>query len=286
MALSQIQLEAFIEVAKLGSFSKAAAQLNLTQSALSHRIKNLEDILETSLLVRQVGGVKLTEAGTKLLKFCRVQSQAEDEFLQELIPRKEQGKLSGTLRIGGASTLVRSVLLPAIGELLRAHPDVRLEVHRRELRDLPGLLTGGQIDFLITCGSWQIPGTVEKLLGHEENVMIEAKRKDAIRDVYLDHDSDDQTTFEFLKKSGEKNLNIKRSFLTDIYGIIDGVAEGLGRAVAPMHLIEGCTDVKIVRGFKSLRTPIYGYQMKQPYYTRLHQAVSEHIEAKIPKLLS
>jgi len=113
MKLSQIQLEAFQEVARLGSFTKAAQHLNLTQSALSHRIKNLEDEFETALFVRQGGGIRLTELGTKLLQFCRVQSQAEEEFLLDLISKNAKNvKFSGTLRIGGVSSAIRSLVMP------------------------------------------------------------------------------------------------------------------------------------------------------------------------------
>ena len=285
MALSQLQLEAFLEVARVGSFTKAAAQLHLTQSALSHRIKNLEDTLETSLFLRQGSGVKLTEAGMKLMMFCRVQSQAEEEFIKEWAPKKNVKQLSGTLRIGGTSTLMRSTVVPCLSEMLSQHPEIKLELYTRELRELPGLLTHGQIDFLVICGSAQIPGALETLLGHEENVMIQSKKKNAIEDVYLDHDMEDQTTFEFFKINGQKAASLKRSFMDDIYGIIDGVAQGLGRAVAPMHLLSDRNDVKVVRGFKPMRTEVYLYQMKQPYYTKLHQAADKQLCTKIPSLL-
>ena len=73
MELSQDQLKAFYEVARQGSFTKAALSLALTQSALSHRIKNLESHLETSLFVRASTGIRLTETGKKLLQYVQVQ---------------------------------------------------------------------------------------------------------------------------------------------------------------------------------------------------------------------
>lgn len=286
MALSQIQLEAFIEVSRAGSFSKAAGALNLTQSALSHRIRNLEEQLQTALFLRRGTGVTLTEAGTKLLKFCRIQTQAEEEFVHEFLPKKERSsKLAGTVRIGGASTLVRSVVLPALGDLLRNNPEVRLHLYTRELNELPGLLHKGQIDFLVTCGTASIPGTTESLLGHEENVLVESGRRNAITQVFLDHDMDDQTTLNFLKANGKKSFNLTRSFLDDIYGILDGVSLGLGQAVAPRHLISNRKDLRVVESSKTYKTPVFLYHMEQPYYTKLHEAVVSTLVENIPALL-
>lgn len=66
-----IQLEAFIMVAKIGSISKAAKELHLTQPALSAQIVALENDLETKLLDRSSQGVILTEAGKTFLHFAK-----------------------------------------------------------------------------------------------------------------------------------------------------------------------------------------------------------------------
>lgn len=279
MTISQIQLEAFTEVSKAKSFSKAADALGLTQSALSHRIRNLEEHLQISLFIRRGHGIELTEAGTKLIRYCRLQRQAEEEFIQEFLPKKNTaGKLSGTIRLGGASTLIRSVVVPALAQLLNDNHDIRIQLHTAELRDLPSLLNRGEVDFLVTCEGVQIPGSVERIIGYEENVLIESNRKKRAADVYLDHDMEDKTTFNFLKFNGKKSSVLNRSFMDDIYGIIDGVSHGLGKAVVPTHLIAGRKDLSIVKDYKSVKTPVCLYQMDQPYYSKLHLAVSENLE--------
>lgn len=136
MNLQQDQLKAFFEVARLGSFTKAADHLGLTQSALSHRIKNLEVYLETSLFVRASDGIRLTEAGDKLLKYTRVQSQIENEFINDLKVDSTIG-LSGVLRMGGASTVMWPVVIPALSKFIRTNPNVQIEMSVRELIELP-----------------------------------------------------------------------------------------------------------------------------------------------------
>lgn len=130
------------EVARLGSFTKAANHLGLTQSALSHRIKNLEVYLETSLFVRATDGIRLTSAGDKLLKYTRVQSQIESEFINELKTGPSVG-LSGVLRIGGVSTLMWPIIVPALSKLIRANPSIQIEMSVKEVAELPLFMQSG-----------------------------------------------------------------------------------------------------------------------------------------------
>ncbi len=287
MKLSQIQLEAFQEVARHSSFTKAALQLNLTQSALSHRIRNLEMDLETSLFVRSGNGVRLTERGAGLLQFCRVQTQAEEEFLQGLRPEKNaRESLAGTLRIGGVSSLMRATIIPAISELVRKHPNIRIEISIREASELPRLISSAQVDFVVIDSRINAANLEEISLGKEEYVLIESSKKNTVSDVYLDNNGEDQTTFEFFKLNGKKNLSLKRSFMGDIYGILDGVSEGFGRAVVPLHLISEKKDYHILEGFKNLYHPVYLYQVRQPYYTKLHLAATNAIQTRVPAILA
>ena len=282
MALSQIQLEAFSEIAKLGSFTKAADSLALTQSALSHRIRHLEEELETAVFIRVGNKVRLTESGTRLLQFCQVQSQAEDEFLNEIKPRKnKRADLSGRLRVGGVSSIMRSLVLPVTCSFIREHSGVRLDFLAKEISELPGLLSSGQVDFVISTAKIHAPGLEEEFLGYEENVLIRTTRKIPLPDVYLDHDQDDRTTFDFLKHQGQKSTTIARSFLDDIYGLLDAVAEGIGQAVMPVHIVSQAKGVEIVDHFKPLLVPVYLYQFRQPYYTRLHQLAFKKLQQEV-----
>jgi DNA-binding transcriptional LysR family regulator len=282
MALSQIQLEAFSEIAKLGSFTKAANSLALTQSALSHRIRHLEEELETSVFIRLGNKVRLTEAGTRLLLFCQVQSQAEEEFINEIKPRKNKRvDLSGRLRIGGVSSIMRSLVLPVTSSFIRENSSVRLDFLVKEISELPGLLSSGQVDFVISTAKIHAPGLDEVFLGYEENVLIRTAKKISLPDVYLDHDQDDQTTFDFLKHQGQKNTTIARSFLDDIYGLLDAVVEGIGQAVMPLHIVSQTKGIEIVGHFKSLLVPVYLYQYRQPYYTQLHQLAFKTLKQNV-----
>src|SRR3954452_21561821 len=120
MPLPAHQLDAFHAVAATGSFSKAATRLHVTQPALSQRIQQLESELKKRLFVRSPAGVTLTDAGSRLLRYCQVQRALEAELLGDLTVDGQAGgelELSGTVRIAAFSSVARSCVLPAIAPL-------------------------------------------------------------------------------------------------------------------------------------------------------------------------
>ena len=249
--------------------------------ALSHRIANLEADLGTPVFIRAGREVRLTELGTKLLRYCRVQEQAQEEFLEEFVAEfpktatRKKDELLGTLRVGAVSSQMRSVVMPALAPLIRLNPLLRAELFVREVFEIQKLLTSGIADIVVTTGELSgasLAGLSGQLLGYERYVLIRSVLKDAARDVYLDHDAEDQLTYDFLRNSGRPARSLKRSFMEDAYGLIDGVAQGWGVAVAPLHLLDGRKDVAVVPGHRTLKVPVYLYQARQSYYSKLHRA--------------
>jgi DNA-binding transcriptional LysR family regulator len=119
-------LLAFLAVAKERSFTRAAAQLGVSQSALSHTVRGLEERLGLRLLTRTTRSVAPTEAGERLLRAAgpRLEEiEAEMAALSEL-----RDKPSGTIRITAHDHAVRAVLWPALEKLLPDYPDIKLEV--------------------------------------------------------------------------------------------------------------------------------------------------------------
>lgn len=285
MSLSSAQLDAFYEVARASSFSKAARNLFVTQSALSQRIKKLEDELGTSLLVRETSGVRLTAAGEELIRYCKNRQELESEYL-ERVNRPKSNSITGIIRVGGYSTVTRSVILTSLSHLLVNHHDVRAEVTTKEMRELPRLLRNGEVDFVLLDHAIEKEGIESIVLGFEENVLIESAEVRSGPDVFLDHDIEDDTTFRFFELQGSKPKKLSRVFLDDIYGILDGVALGFGRAVVPRHLLHSEARVRVVPGFKSLRVPVYLNFYRQPVHTRLHATVVEHLSMGAKKRLT
>lgn len=121
------QLEIFSVLAKVGSFSRAAAALGITQSGVSHAIKLLETELGVSLLNREGGVLALTDVGTRLLSRANDILQQKEALQQEA--SLEQGIARGTLRIAsfGATSSLR--ILPALmAQFQRIHPLVEVQI--------------------------------------------------------------------------------------------------------------------------------------------------------------
>jgi DNA-binding transcriptional LysR family regulator len=119
-------LHAFLAVARAQSFTRAAAQLGVSQSALSQTLRNLEARLGLRLLTRTTRSVATTEAGERLL---RAVGPALDDIDAGLAALNElRDKPSGTIRITAHDHAVRSVLWPALLTLLPDHPDITVEI--------------------------------------------------------------------------------------------------------------------------------------------------------------
>lgn len=118
-------LLAFVTVAREGSFTRAAALLGVTQSALSQAIRGLEERLRIRLLTRTTRSVAPTPAGERLM---RAIGHRFDEIEAELDALTElRDKPSGTVRITCGDNVLHTILLPKLAPLLRAYPDVALE---------------------------------------------------------------------------------------------------------------------------------------------------------------
>jgi DNA-binding transcriptional LysR family regulator len=284
MSLSSQQLDAFLAIIKLGSFSKAAKSLFITQSALSHRIKKLEEELGTSVLVRESSGVQVTALGEALLQYCNRRENLESEFLGRI--KTGSPTIQGALKIAGFSTVMRSVVIPSLDSILSAHPGIQLEIFTRETRDLPKLLRTSQAEYVFLNDKLSIPGIENHSIGEEVNVLVESALRPTLRDVYLDHDIDDMTTEQFFQLQSKRPRKIERSFLDEIYTIIDCVSRGYGRAVVPMHLIGKNNQVRIVAAYRPLRVPIYFSYFKKTYYSQLEQIVIESIVQNAPQFLA
>lgn len=118
-------LLAFVTVTREGSFTRAAAVLGVTQSALSQTVRGLEERLQMRLLMRTTRSVAPTAAGERL---ARAIGHRFDEIEAELDALTElRDKPAGTVRITCGDHVLQSILLPRLAPLLGEYPDITLE---------------------------------------------------------------------------------------------------------------------------------------------------------------
>ena len=286
MGLSSIYLDAFFAAARTLNFSTAARDIHITQSALSQRIKGLEEELDLTLFIRLSRGVQLTDAGNRLLRYC----QARNLFEQEVIDQLKGGDsavegLGGVVRIGGYSSVVRSVVMPALAPLLRANRKVQVHFQNAEMRQLPELLATGNVDYVVTDTPLHKADSEMVPIGQEEYVMVDSVEHPLETETYLDHDPDDPTTAKFFGMQGREPPTYRRSFMDEIYAIMDAVALGVGKAVISRHLVARDPRLRVVPGFQSMSVPVMLAYHKQPFYTGLQKAVIAELKERCPALL-
>lgn len=174
MKINSSQLEAFFAVAKQLNFTKAAESLNVTQSALSQRIAKLEDELGVTLFIRDRTSIRLTESGEQVLRYCQLNDSAESELLAKLKSTNED--LAGVLRIGGFSSINRSLVIPSLKKLMNKNPRLSLQLISRELKELSPLLKSAEVDYIFTTKKSDSPDIESLFLGYEENVLVKLKK--------------------------------------------------------------------------------------------------------------
>jgi DNA-binding transcriptional LysR family regulator len=119
-------LLAFVTVARERSFTRAAAQLGVSQSALSHTIRGLETRLGIRLLTRTTRSVSPTEAGERLLQTVGPRFEEIEVELAALSELRD--KPAGTVRITAAEHAANSVLWPKLAKFLPDYPDIKVEI--------------------------------------------------------------------------------------------------------------------------------------------------------------
>src|SRR3981189_1171086 len=134
-------LLAFIAVARERSFTRAAAKLGMTQSALSQIIRSLEERIGVRLLHRTTRSVTPTQAGERLLLKIGPRFDEIDAELSALSELRE--KPAGTIRITATEYATQAILLPALAKSLPNYPDIKVDCGAVRCRDSAGRV-GGQ----------------------------------------------------------------------------------------------------------------------------------------------
>jgi LysR family cyn operon transcriptional activator len=141
----------FYTVARLGSITKAAEEMFLTQPSVSYAIKQLEEQLHAKLFVRKSKGVVLTQEGDVLLRHvsAALESIAVGEKAMEQFRQLERGEV----RIGTSDTLCKYFLLPHLESFHHAYPDISIHLSHGKTPDIVSWLKEGRID----CGIVHLP---------------------------------------------------------------------------------------------------------------------------------
>ncbi|EPQ3464558.1 LysR family transcriptional regulator [Klebsiella aerogenes] len=284
-------LLSFVTVAREGSFTRAAAQLGVTQPALSQAISGLEERMQIRLLTRTTRSVSPTAARERLLQSVahRIDEiEAELDMLTEL-----RDKPAGTVRITCGPNVLKTTLLPKLAPLLREYPDIHIEFDANHgFRDIvadrfdAGVRLGDTIDkdmIAMPIGPklrmaaaaspdyfarYPVPKTPHDLTQHQ-CINMRMVRSGGI---YV---------WEFDREGGELKVRVngQLTFNTSDH-VVDAALAGLGIAFLPeeefgSHIREG----RLVRVLESWCHPFPGYYLYYPSRKQPSPAFSLVVDA-------
>ena len=150
------EFETFLVVAELGSFSKAAEHLALSQPSISNRVQRLETAVRTKLFERTTRAVILTPAGEALRQraapIIRAFQELIDEFCQESETRGQSVVVATTMTLG---TLL---MPPIIRAFIQANPSITVELQDQVTGDLASDIRSGRVDFAVLAEAGPIEG--------------------------------------------------------------------------------------------------------------------------------
>lgn len=172
--LSLRQLKYFAAAAELGRVSEAAVHLNISQSAVTTAIRELEDTLGQELFDRTPHGVELTDAGRRFLSHAYSVLSAADEALR--MPR-EATRVSGLLSIAATYTVLGYFLPHHLQRFTQRFPEIDVKVQERQREAIEeGLITGRHdIGVLLTANVTNSEITRETFFGSERRLWVPAK---------------------------------------------------------------------------------------------------------------
>ena len=269
-------LLAFIAVARERSFTKAAAQLGVSQSALSYTVRTLEERLGIRLLTRTTRSVSLTEAGERLLLSIGPRFDEIEREISALSALRD--KPAGTVRITTVEHAAETILWPTISKLLLKYPDLNIEiildyglsdivaerydagVRLGELvdKDMIAVRIGPDIRMAVVAAPSYFDGRGRPLKPQDltEHVCINL-RLPTHGGFYI---------WDFRKSGRELKVRVKgRAVFNTVAMIRQAAFDGLGLAYLPLDFVEAAIDRgRLVRVLAEWCPPFPGYHLYYP----------------------
>ncbi|MGO6692453.1 LysR family transcriptional regulator [Rhizobium johnstonii] len=269
-------LIAFLAVARAQSFTKAAGKLGVSQSALSHTIRGLEERLGLRLLTRTTRSVAPTEAGERLLVSIGPRLDEIESELAALSAFRE--KPAGTIRINAGEHAADAVLWPALEKLLPDYPDINVEI----IVDY-GLtdIVAERYDAGVRLGEQVAKDMIAVRIGPDMRMAVvgtsayfDSRAKPRTPQDLTDHNCINLRlptygsvyAWEFEKDGRELRVRVEGQLVFNNIALrLNAVLAGLGLAYMPQDLVVAhLADGRLVRVLEDWCLPFSGYHLYYP----------------------
>ncbi|MEH7583293.1 LysR family transcriptional regulator [Priestia megaterium] len=250
-------LRIFKCVAEAKSLSKAAGVLGYVQPHISQRIKNLEEELDTKLLIRTNRGVTLTNEGEALFNYAQRILRLMEEAKAEVNPNKFKRSL-----IIGASQTVSATKVPSLfSSFLKEHQSIEVKIKTDRKQVLQEMLSYGEINGLFLSGTYN-EAQFETVYHYAEKMVLISPRYEAGEEkdqptLLINSDGNciyRNRLLEFSKKHHIHKANIME--FDSLEAILQGVRDGLGMSVVPASVVKSRGDMKNIE-YQELPEDVY-----------------------------
>jgi len=269
-------LLAFIEVARELSFSRAAAKLGVSPSALSHSMRGLEERLGLRLLTRSTRSVALTAAGERLLQSVGPRLDEIDAELASLGELRD--KPAGIIRVTVDEHGFNSALWPALRKLLPKYPDIKVEVAiENGLTDIvaerfdAGVRLGGSVakDMIAMPIGPELRMVAVAAPSYLAGKALPRKPQDLIEHACINLRLSTRGgiyAWEFEKRGREFRVRVDGQFIVNgIAPMLIATLDGCGVGYLPLDLVQPYIDKgKLVQLLSDWTPPIAGYHLYYP----------------------
>jgi DNA-binding transcriptional LysR family regulator len=269
-------LLAFLAVARERSFTRAAAQLGLSQSTLSHTIRELEERLGVRLLTRTTRSVSPTEAGERLLRNVGPRFEEIEAELDALSDLRDRP--AGTIRITVGDHPYKTVLWPKLTRLLRDYPDIKVDiVIDNTLTDI----AAERFDMGVRLGEQVAKDMIAVRIGPDVSFAVVGAKS------YFDKRPPPVTpqeltshtcinlrlpthggvwAWDFERDGGELKVRVEgQIILNSIFQVLDAALDGFGLAYVPEDLAEPhLKKGRLIRVLDEWCPPWPGYHLYYP----------------------
>ena len=247
MSIQKYQV--FLHVMEAGSVSRAAEDMGLTQSAVSHALSSLEEDFGFKLLTRSRAGVRLSSEGKRILPAIRDILSAE-ERLRETVS-SIHGLSTGTIRVASFSSVAVHWLPAMLKAFQEQYPQIRFKLLNGDYHDVEQWLEEGAVDLGFVSLPTRAPGKVTPLMEDRLLVILPKDHPLATLPSFPIGYARQETFISLLESSDHdlrraldaEGIRPHIRFITkDDYAIIAMVEQGLGIAIMPELLLRGRTD--------------------------------------------
>ncbi|WP_042472565.1 LysR family transcriptional regulator [Bacillus ndiopicus] len=252
--MSFVRFEIITKVVELGSFTKTAEKLNMTQSAVSHAVASLESELDVPLLIRdRKKGIALTEVGQKVLPHIREILKRMESINQEIALATNLE--SGVIRIGTFASASSCLLPKLLARFQKKHPKIEFKFYEGTYEEITEWLSSGIIDIeFVVVGKSNPDFDLVPLIKDNMVVAYHPEHRFCVKETV---DMDDLLEESFIMPTGMYQSHVEALFeeaqmkpsirfeVHDCTTIANMVQEGLGVTIGPELFLKTQQNIKI-----------------------------------------